>query len=189
MSSEKELVRVGVLCFNSLGEPELHSCAVEVTEQERRDGVHYDMAKENAMFNAYENPMIAFDGSDPAATHGVDTLAWLTRAGIDDAEHGNLMPQCVPVQALIVAATAALPYLPRLVWMQVRGALTRFEAVSSVTTWCIEDVDEDDQYDMTDAERREVVALYARNYAPLEDELMYLARCTRQVVEKRHEAV
>ena len=33
------------------------------------------------------------------------------------------------------------------------------------------------------------VELYARNYAPLEDELMYLARCTRQVVEKRHEAV
>ena len=30
MSSEKELVRVAVLCINSLGEPELHSCAVEV---------------------------------------------------------------------------------------------------------------------------------------------------------------
>ncbi len=30
MSSEKELIRVAVLCINSLGAPELHSCAVEL---------------------------------------------------------------------------------------------------------------------------------------------------------------
>lgn len=59
--------KVVVLCRNSEGEPEFHSCTPAVTHQQMVDGVHYDLAKEHAADNGYEEPMIAFDKTDVAA--------------------------------------------------------------------------------------------------------------------------
>lgn len=53
-----------VACIDASGKPELHSCEVTVTKEEYDQGKHYDMAVENAEFNSYEGPMIAFDPVD-----------------------------------------------------------------------------------------------------------------------------
>jgi len=59
--------KVVVLCINSEGAPEFHSCSPECTQKQVDEGQHYDLAKENASFNGFVEPMIAFDATDPAA--------------------------------------------------------------------------------------------------------------------------
>lgn len=70
-------VKVVVLCSNSSGELELHTCAPEATSAQIADGDHYDFAKQNAEFNSFEGPMIAFDGTDPAARQLIEVASWL----------------------------------------------------------------------------------------------------------------
>lgn len=69
--------KVVVLCRNSEGVPEFYTCAPEVTRRQFDDGAHYDLAKENAADNGYEEPMIAFDKTDAAAAQLGDILTWL----------------------------------------------------------------------------------------------------------------
>ncbi|CAB5514305.1 hypothetical protein LMG26857_03364 [Achromobacter anxifer] len=70
-------VKVIVLCRNSEGVPEFHSCDPEVTDAQRAAGEHYELAKENAGFNGYSEPMIAFDATDPAAKQLTELHNWL----------------------------------------------------------------------------------------------------------------
>lgn len=76
--SEKKLYpKMVVLCQNSDGEPEFHTCSPEVTRSQYDEGAHYDMAKENAADNGFEEPMIAFDKTDAAARQLGEILAWI----------------------------------------------------------------------------------------------------------------
>lgn len=59
--------KVAVLCINSQGEAEFHTCEVEVTAAEASEGRHYELARQSAAERGYEHPMIAFDESDAAA--------------------------------------------------------------------------------------------------------------------------
>lgn len=68
--------KVAVLCTNSAGSPELHTCTPEVTHEQMLDGMHYDLAKENAEDAGYAGPMIAFDATDSAARQLADVSAW-----------------------------------------------------------------------------------------------------------------
>ena len=77
MPESKIYPKVVVLCRNSQGESEFHTCAPEVTHQQMLDGVHYDLAKENAADNGFEEPMMAFDKTDTAAKQLGEVLAWL----------------------------------------------------------------------------------------------------------------
>ncbi|KVP16902.1 hypothetical protein [Burkholderia ubonensis] len=76
MSQELKHVKVAVLCTNSNGEPEFHTCTPEVTQAQVDDGEHYELAKENAAENGYEGPMIAFNANDVAARQLGEVLAW-----------------------------------------------------------------------------------------------------------------
>lgn len=69
--------KVVVICTNSEGAPEFHTCVPEVTQEQIDNGDHYTLAKENAEHNGYTGPMIAFDKSDPAAKRLGEILAWL----------------------------------------------------------------------------------------------------------------
>lgn len=66
-----------VLCTNSEGAPEFHTCSPECSAKQVQNGEHYDLAKENAQFNGYTEPMIAFDATDPAARQLGEILAWI----------------------------------------------------------------------------------------------------------------
>ena len=70
--------KVIVLCTNSSGAPEFHSCTPEVTADQLRAGEHYALAKENAESNGFIEPMIAFDAEDPAAKQ-LESLAGYVR--------------------------------------------------------------------------------------------------------------
>ena len=70
--------KVIVLCTNSEGAPEFHSCAPAVTPEQHRQREHYVLAKENAEFNGLTEPMIAFDADDPAAKQ-LESLASYVR--------------------------------------------------------------------------------------------------------------
>lgn len=75
--SNTKHVKVVVLCINSNGAPEFHTCTPEVTPEQYQNGDHYDLAKENAAHNGYDEPMIAFDEKDAAARQLGEVLAWL----------------------------------------------------------------------------------------------------------------
>ncbi len=68
--------KVVVLATNAEGSPEFHSCSPEVTREQFDAGEHYTLAKENAKFNGYEDPMIAFDVTDSAAKQLARLAAW-----------------------------------------------------------------------------------------------------------------
>ena len=70
--------KVIVLCTNANGAAEFHSCTPEVTADQLRAGEHYALAKENARFNGFTEPMIAFDAEDPAAKQ-LESLAGYVR--------------------------------------------------------------------------------------------------------------
>lgn len=69
--------KVVVLCRNSNGETEFFTCTPDATEYQINTGEHYDLAKECAANNGFENPMIAFDANDVAARQLGDVLAWI----------------------------------------------------------------------------------------------------------------
>lgn len=77
MSQNTSHVKVIVLCINANGVPEFHTCTPEVTPEQVANGEHYDLAKENAANNGYEEPMIAFDTKDQAARQLGEVLAWV----------------------------------------------------------------------------------------------------------------
>jgi hypothetical protein len=77
MTQETKHVKVVVLGTNSNGEPEFHTCTPEVTQTEIDNGEHYELAKENAAENGYQEPMIAFDHADSAARQLGEVLAWI----------------------------------------------------------------------------------------------------------------
>lgn len=70
-------VKVAVVCVNANGEPDIHTCSPEVTEEQIDNGHHYDLAKQNAVFNGYREPMIAFDLKDDAAQKLLETHRWM----------------------------------------------------------------------------------------------------------------
>ena len=76
-ASNTKHVKVVVLCINSAGEPEFHTCTPEVTPEQYDNGEHYAMAKENAADNGFEEPMVAFDEKDGAARQLGEVLAWI----------------------------------------------------------------------------------------------------------------
>jgi hypothetical protein len=59
--------KVVVLCMDANGEPTFYTVAPECTLKQVADGEHYERAKNNAREDFYEDPMIAFDATDPAA--------------------------------------------------------------------------------------------------------------------------
>lgn len=70
--------KVIVLAINSNGAPEFFQVTpAECTQAQVDNGEHYDMAKENAGFNGYEEPMIAFDATDPAAQQLGELHLWI----------------------------------------------------------------------------------------------------------------
>ena len=77
--------KVIVLCTNSSGAPEFHSCTPEVTADQLRAGEHYALAKENAESNGFIEPMIAFDAEDPAAKQLENLAGYVRRSPPSDS--------------------------------------------------------------------------------------------------------
>ena len=69
-------IKVIVLCHNASGEPEFHSCTIDVSEDQYDNGEHYDLAKENAVYNGFM-PLHAFDAQDRAASQLADLSVWI----------------------------------------------------------------------------------------------------------------
>lgn len=79
MSNPKKFVKVVVLCTNSNGSPEFHTCAIECSQEDVDNGSHYDRAKENASWNGFQEPMMAFDANDEAAKQFLSIYGWISR--------------------------------------------------------------------------------------------------------------
>lgn len=67
MSQETEIcIKVAVLAIDSNGSPELLGYEINTTQCSIDEGNHFDMAKQSAREDGYEEPMMAFDQKDPA---------------------------------------------------------------------------------------------------------------------------
>lgn len=69
--------KVLVIAVSSDGAPGIHTCSPQVTVEQIENGDHYDLAKENAEYNGFEQPMVAIDAQDNAARQLVESAAWL----------------------------------------------------------------------------------------------------------------
>jgi hypothetical protein len=61
-----QTVKVMVLCTGADGSPSFYFCRARLTKEDYDEGKHYDLAKEKAASEGYEDPMMAFDESDNA---------------------------------------------------------------------------------------------------------------------------
>lgn len=74
-----EHLKMVVLCENSEGDPEFHSCEVQVTARQVDAGEHYELAEENAEYNGYK-PIKAFGPDDPAMRQMAALAQWISGA-------------------------------------------------------------------------------------------------------------
>lgn len=87
--------KMAVLCRNSEGAPELHTCSPEASAVQIENGDHYELAVENAVDNGYKGPFLAFDETDPAAKQLETVAAWIKPA-----------QQATPVTTAVAAEVA-----------------------------------------------------------------------------------
>lgn len=73
MSDEKTVIRCAVACHNVVGEPDVFFVKVKASEFHVSEGMHYHAAK-LAASEDYNEPMVAFDESDPAGQLLVDLM-------------------------------------------------------------------------------------------------------------------
>ena len=69
-------IKMVVLCRNSDGAPEFHTCEVEVNQAQYDNGDHYTLAEKDATNNGFE-AKLAFDEKDPAAKQIGEIFFWL----------------------------------------------------------------------------------------------------------------
>jgi len=75
----------------------------------------------------------------------------------------NFLPQCYVVERLLNACVAAIPNLPPRAKNELSQTLREFENFASPTLWGPADVDQ--EYGLTDEEKREVIARFVNRYA------------------------
>lgn len=66
-----------VACINAEGAPDFHTCQVEVSEQQQKDGEHYLMAYENAKWNGFAEGMVAYESGDISRGKLADLAEWI----------------------------------------------------------------------------------------------------------------
>lgn len=79
MSQEAKAVKVVVAAVNANGEPDLFFTEVNVTPEMLSNGDHYELAKDVAIDEGYEEPMLAFDASDSAAHRLIKAVEWFAK--------------------------------------------------------------------------------------------------------------
>jgi hypothetical protein len=136
--------KVIVLCTNSEGAP-------EVTPEQLRQGEHYVLAKENAEFNGFTEPMIAFDAEDPAAKQLESLAGYVRRTPPSTSQAPGPEPAVsrrgaslgqfsyVPFQELITAARAIVAQEPEGM-QKLESALGRVDSALEDQANCAEDI-------------------------------------------------
>lgn len=72
-------VKTVVLAYHGSGVQEFVHLTVDVTEEMYDNGEHYDHAKKYAASQGFEEPMIAFDENDTAASDIKKLAEWLAK--------------------------------------------------------------------------------------------------------------
>lgn len=62
---DKVVSKVVVASTNANGEPDFYFCKVSCSIEDKNEGKHYEIAKNAAVKNGYEGPMVAYDENDP----------------------------------------------------------------------------------------------------------------------------
>lgn len=97
----------------------------------------------------------------------------------------NFLPQAAPVEGLLNACLAALPHLPAPEKAVLVTAMREFEARGVALMWSPADVDEDDEYELTDKEARGAISQFLAGSAPSEADRMAIDTCAREVLAER----
>ena len=98
----------------------------------------------------------------------------------------KFLPQSAHVEALIKAAVAALPHLPRPDKSLMEDALAEFETIVAPTTWSVHDIDMDDEYSLSKDEKLEVLKRFKRKYSCAESDWLWLNELSQEVAKERN---
>ena len=79
-------IRVTVACINANGEPDFYCCILKTSDEGIDNGYHYQVAKQHAADEDFENPMIAYDPTDTKHWDFITLFDW-DNAPVFEAEY------------------------------------------------------------------------------------------------------
>lgn len=97
----------------------------------------------------------------------------------------DFLPQSASINTLLSACIAALPSLPEQVQNNLEVAMREFEGCGTSVLWSPSDVDTEDAYGLSDAEKREVISRYIRGQECTEEDWAVIDSHARDVVSDR----
>lgn len=77
-------IKMVVVGNNASDEPGIHTCVIEATQEQVRNGAHYRLATNDAIMNGFSGDMVAFDPTDLGARAEKvrGTAGWLSDAAL-----------------------------------------------------------------------------------------------------------
>lgn len=100
----------------------------------------------------------------------------------------SFLPQSFDVETLLIAAKAALPALVGKVREDLEKAMRVFEDATVLTSWCVDDVAQDESnpsFCMSSAERRKALWRFSKHYETSESDWEHLRQCAERVIKDR----
>lgn len=101
----------------------------------------------------------------------------------------DFLSQADTVQDLLNACIAALPFLPKDEKEVMIRSMKEFEQYGSPTLWSPNDVDANDEYALTEGEKREAICRFIDGYECQESDWMAIDTHARNVREERQKHI
>lgn len=115
----------------------------------------------------------------------VDTLSWLEKACREQPEGFDFLPQASSISSLLDACIKVLPSVPEQDKALLVAAMREFEECGTSILWSPMDIDQDEEFGLTDAEKREAISRFIRKQGCSDYDWMDIDKHTREVVAER----
>lgn len=97
----------------------------------------------------------------------------------------NFLPQSASINTLLNACVAALPSLPEQLQNNLEAAMREFEGCGTSVLWSPSDVDTEDAYGLSEAEKREAISRFIRGQECTDEDWAAIDSHARDVVSDR----
>lgn len=115
----------------------------------------------------------------------VKTLSLLEKACREQPEGFDFLPQASSISSLLDACIKVLPSVPEQDKALLVAAMREFEECGTSILWSPMDIDQDEEFGLTDAEKREAISRFIRKQGCSDYDWMDIDKHTREVVAER----
>ncbi|HHK5646410.1 hypothetical protein [Serratia nevei] len=115
----------------------------------------------------------------------VKTLSWLEKACREQPEGFDFLPQASSIRTLLDVCIKVLPSVPEQDKALLVAAMREFEECGTSILWSPMDIDQDEEFGLTDAEKREAISRFISKQGCSDYDWMDIDKHTREVVAER----